>query len=150
MPSRTKDRNVTEIADGYEVKSNQKIAALNQITAAIEHFNKKELECTITLAAAAEDILPATGEPHIFRDFNRYFLRRPEKRIDLNLVVNWLKHGENYAEVTLTEFEAAMMILRAITKFIDVDHQLSPVMDDYIEWARGKGYYPARKYGARL
>ena len=58
-----------------EIETTKQLAALRQITAAIEHLHKREYECAITLAAAAEGLLPPTDEPHIFSDLKEFFPR---------------------------------------------------------------------------
>ena len=40
----------------------------------------------------------------------------------------------------ISRFEAVIVILRAITKFIAVYRQVSPRMDQFIMWARDNGY----------
>jgi len=52
-----------------EIETTKQLAAIRQITAAIEHLRKQEYECAITLAVAAEGLLPPTDEPHIFSAF---------------------------------------------------------------------------------
>jgi hypothetical protein len=48
------------------ITTNKKLAAQRQIDAAIDHLHKMELECAISLAAAAEGMLPDTEKPYIF------------------------------------------------------------------------------------
>jgi hypothetical protein len=76
------------------------------------------LECAITLAGAAEEILPNTNGPHAFeimRDHPTF------KRIgwDWNEARNWLKHYDEAKPEfrTFHQSEAALIIYRAITKF---------------------------------
>ena len=102
----------------------KKEAARRQITAAIEHYEKGEYECAITLAGAAEGQLTTKEEDnHLFKELK---VRRPpefnsEKEwVDwLNAARDWLKHptpqwGDEWA---IDDFSAGTMILRAITKF---------------------------------
>ena len=48
-------------------ETTRKLAAQRQIGAALVHLHKGDLECAISLAAAAEGTLPPTEEPHIFQ-----------------------------------------------------------------------------------
>jgi hypothetical protein len=48
--------NTDDEALGYELT--RQIASVLQINAALEHFHKYKFECAITLASAAEGILP--------------------------------------------------------------------------------------------
>ena len=47
----------------------RKVAAQRQIDAAIVHLRRFELECAITLAAAAETMLPDTTSDYVFDYF---------------------------------------------------------------------------------
>jgi hypothetical protein len=69
-----------------EVETTKQLSSLRQTKAAIAHLHKNELECAITLAAAAEGQLPETTVEHLFR-----LLRRMAPQDDFNLVINWLK-----------------------------------------------------------
>jgi hypothetical protein len=67
------------------------VAAQRQIDAAIAHLKNFELECAITLAAAAETMLPNDTTT----DYAFDYLRRHAafNTIDFNETVNWLKHN---------------------------------------------------------
>jgi hypothetical protein len=75
----------------------KKEAALRQITAAIVHFEKKDYECAITLAGAAEGELPTNkASKHLFHELR---VRVPpefknEKNLTnwVNATRDWLKH----------------------------------------------------------
>jgi len=45
------------------IETSRKLAAQRQIDGAIAHLCESELECAITLAGAAEEVLPDTNEP---------------------------------------------------------------------------------------
>jgi hypothetical protein len=124
------------------VKTTKQSAALRQIRAAIEHFHKQEFECTITLAAAAEGLLPPTGDPHLFRDLKRHLSQTEFKELNFNLAVNWLKHhnADDADPVNITEHEAVVLLLRAITKFIAVYHQSTPRLEAFFAWAEEHDY----------
>jgi hypothetical protein len=46
------------------IETHVRYASMRQIHAAIEHVHREDYECAITLAGAAEGILPDTDEPH--------------------------------------------------------------------------------------
>jgi hypothetical protein len=102
----------------------KKEAALRQITAAIEHYNKGEYECAITLAGAAEGQLTVKdADNHLFKQLKE---RVPPEFKDerdwaswLNATRDWLKHetpqwGDQWV---ISDYSAGIMISRAITKF---------------------------------
>jgi hypothetical protein len=102
----------------------KKEAARRQITAAIEHYNKGEYECAITLAAAAEGQLTVSdGDNHLFKRLKEFV--PPEFKSErewvnwLNAARDWLKHEtpEWGDESVISDYSAGIMILRAITKF---------------------------------
>lgn len=102
----------------------KKEAARRQITAAIEHYEKGEYECAITLAGAGEGQLTAKDDDeHLFNVLKVH--KPPEVNSEkdwidwLNAARDWLKHptprwGDEWE---IDGFSAATMILRAITKF---------------------------------
>jgi hypothetical protein len=51
---------------GKYVETSKPLAALEQIHAAIWHCRNEDFEYAITLAAAAEGLLPSTTERHVF------------------------------------------------------------------------------------
>src|SRR4030088_1501846 len=64
--------------------------SLEQIHAAIWHCRNEAFECAITLAAAAEGLLPMTPEPHLFQALTNSPVAR--NNFDYNSMINWLKH----------------------------------------------------------
>jgi len=110
---------------------------MRQIHAAIEHLQRGDFECAMTLAAAGEGMLPPTDEPH-FREL---------ARMTVNDIVDWLRHGpmkdkENRRRVrgqTLKESEAIFVIYRAIAKFDAVfGDQKTPQMVSFRICATGR------------
>jgi hypothetical protein len=70
---------------------------MRQIHCAIEHLHQGDFECAITLAGAAEGILPDTDEAH-FRQKVQALSKSPEIRAaggatGANDYINWLKYG---------------------------------------------------------
>jgi hypothetical protein len=79
------------------INTTKKISALRQILAALEHFEKKNYECAITLAAVGEGQCKEKTTTHLFR-----LIRAKFGADETNAVINWLKHpsGPNAAEIT--------------------------------------------------
>jgi hypothetical protein len=90
-------------------------SSMRQILAAIDHLHKQEFEAAITLAAAAEGQITEGAIRHLFR-----IMRQKLPKTDHNKVINWLKHATGEDKITITEFEAAIAIARAIHKFVGV------------------------------
>ena len=125
------------------METTKKDSSHRQIQAAIVHFNEGDLDCAITLAAAAEGILAPTDEPHLFRDLRT----SPNAQdIDLNLAINWLKYPDGPDEVQITEFEAAITIARAITKFIAAYHQSTLRFEQFLKRGYESGILPVRMH----
>ncbi|MGD0317030.1 MAG: hypothetical protein ABSB37_14000 [Xanthobacteraceae bacterium] len=120
-----------------EITTSKKLSALRQINAAIEHFHNGEFECAITLAAAAEGLLPDGQSPSLFRE-----LVQRATDLDFNLFINWLKHPVAPEKVTISDFEAAMIIARAISKFFAVYSQSTRRFEEFAVWAREAGLIP--------
>jgi hypothetical protein len=127
-------------SDGNCVRTTKELAAKRQIDAAILLFRTEDqFECAITLSAAAENLLPPTDEPHIFKILKdgAYF-----KDLDLNLFINWLKHPTGPNAAVISEFEVTLTIVRAISKFAANYNTVSGVMRDFTKWAFEKGHLP--------
>jgi hypothetical protein len=102
------------------------LASMRRINVAIEHLHEGHFECAITLAAAAEGMLPDTDEPH-FRQKVKALAASlsgvAEGATGPNDYINWLKHGTlqkggpRIENATITELEVIATIWRAITKF---------------------------------
>lgn len=79
----------------------------------------------ITLAAAGEEMLPPTDEPHF---------RKLQGVMKVDDIVSWLRHGESKHKdnsknkfretTTISEFEVLVVIYRAIAKFDAVFERL--------------------------
>ena len=102
----------------------KKEAALRQITAAIEHYDKGEYECAITLAGAAEGQLTMNqGDSHLFNQLKELvppeFKSQKEWVNWINAARDWLKHETPHwgDEWVISDHSAGTMILRAINKF---------------------------------
>ena len=117
--------------------TNKKNSAQRQIENAIVMFRDGKLDCAITLAAAAEGMLPKTDEPHLRQELQPY-----HEELGLNHVIIWLKHAGEPFNVEIAEAEAVIVIARAITKFIAVHFQASGPMIDFVEWAVEAAHLP--------
>jgi hypothetical protein len=119
-------------------KTTRQLAAFFQIRAAIDHFYKEEFECAVTLAAAAEGIIPDAKDEYLFTILNA------SKGLDLNAFQNWLKHGKyngKYIDsIVIDGFIAVVSLQRAITKFVAVYEKEPEDMEDFINWCRDNGY----------
>lgn len=114
------------------------LASLRQICAAIDCFNNGEFECAITLAAAGEGILPAPAKENTYI----FGVLRNHDDLEVNLVINWLKHGKDFKTATISQFEAAITIARSISKFIAVHNGSHPKFEEFMEWGRTVGHFP--------
>jgi hypothetical protein len=110
-------------------ETTRELSALRQINAAIQHFREGELECAITLAAAAEGQLPEPGATYLFATMKRAV---PFSEFDHNLFINWLKHPNEPDDITISGLEATLTLLRAISKFRAVYRHLSPEMKAFL------------------
>jgi hypothetical protein len=109
------------------IETTVRLASMRQIHGAIEHLNKGDFECAITLAGAAEGILPDTDAPHFRQKVEELSVSLAIKAeggaTGSNDYINWLKHGQTKAGgprvegATVTELEVITVIWRAITKF---------------------------------
>lgn len=121
------------------METSKKVSAKSQIEAGINHFYNGELDCAITLSAAAEGMLPDTDDPHIFKSLREH---PSNKELDCNLVINWLKHSLEPETATISEFEAAIVIARAITKFVAVYHESCGPFEEFLRWGYEAEHLP--------
>jgi hypothetical protein len=120
-----------------ELKTSKKRSALRQIEAAIKHFHNGDLDIAITLAAAGEGQLPETTKEYLFR-----MLRRLAPNDDFNLFISWLKHPAGPENATIIEFEAVLVIARAIHKFVAVYGETCQSFIDFDKWATDNTILP--------
>jgi hypothetical protein len=113
-------------------------AAIQQIHAAIEHCQKGQLAPAITLGAAAEGSLPRTDNEHLIKRINDLGLF---KELDMNAVINWLKHDTGQPAASLLELEAGVTVMRAISKFASVYNGVTPTMKAFPDWMVGRGHF---------
>jgi hypothetical protein len=120
------------------IETNIRLASMRQIHAAIEHHLRQDYECAITLAAAAEGMVPATGTPHFHQKVKEFAASLPddlEGAKNPNDVIVWLKHGTykggKCETATIDNSETPVIIWRAISKFFAVYGDLSPQMQSW-------------------
>jgi hypothetical protein len=77
------------------METNQQRASMRQIHAAIDHLYKGELESAITLAHAAEGVLPGTDKPHLFQKIQKLSESLPPDPSGANALrpQNWIVFG---------------------------------------------------------
>jgi hypothetical protein len=122
------------------IDTTTRVASMRQIHAAIEHLERQDFECAITLAAAAEGMLPSTGDPFFHQKVRALAASLPkdaEGATGPNDVITWLKHGtykgEKCESATIDYFECVVTIWRAISKFIATYDDISPQMESWLK-----------------
>jgi hypothetical protein len=134
------------LADPVPIDTNIRLAAMRQIHCAIEHLERGDYECAITLAGAAEGMLPDTDVPH-FRQQVKELSKSPEIKAEggatgPNDYINWLKHGRirkdgpRIENVTIPAEEGVCVVWRAITKYNAIYKDPSPQMLGFHKWAK--------------
>jgi hypothetical protein len=128
--------------DLKEIESTRRLASMRQIHLAIELLHRGEFEAAITLAGAAEGILPEPTKPYLRTKQEalvKTLLKDTEGATGVNDFINWAKHGEaNYVpkeKARLPEFEVILVISRAISKFIALYDGHTERMKAFEEWA---------------
>ena len=116
--------------------TDRKETSQRHILAAIAQFHDGNLDCAITLAGAAEGILPETTDPHLSQQLLSE--AKPEG-IDLNLVRNRLEHVCQPDVVGIDEYEGVFNICRAISKFVAVCHQSCIAFERFMTWQENAG-----------
>lgn len=123
----------------FHKRTTKRLAAQRQIDAAVAHLHKSEFESAITLAVAAEALLPDTDSRKIFAYLREHALG---KQVDIDKTVDWLKHGGAPDGVTIYEFEAAVVIARAMSKFAAVYTDAPSEWYEFLSWGVVKGHWP--------
>ncbi len=120
-------------------------AACRQIHVAIKLFHEREYESAITLACAAEGQMEESEEVHLFPVLK---VRRPaqfkneqEWTTFLNETRDWLKHATPQLEPSrgIAQFEAWVMLVRAVSKYYAVFVEETVDMNEFVEWGRKRG-----------
>jgi hypothetical protein len=86
------------------------------------------------LALAAESQLPHAPKPYLYDVLKA---RVSPDEVDMfNDVKNWLKHIRPPDEIEITDFEAAIALVRATSKYKAVYAESSAAMEEFSEWIR--------------
>jgi hypothetical protein len=118
------------------IRTTKKLSALRQILAAIEHQEKKNYECAVTLAAAGEgQCKEEKSATHLFR-----LIRAKFSADETNAVINWLKHSSGPDGCEITEQEVVVTIIRAIQKFVGTYEETHVKFQNFGDWSIQKGY----------
>jgi hypothetical protein len=135
---RVKQVDSKQIVGGpQEIEIDVRSASLRQIHDAIDHLHKSDYVSAITLASAAEGILPHTDNPHLFQKLKALsdsLPKDPEGATGVNAFTNWTKHGP-HKKATISELEVIATIVRATSKFTALYDEQSQKMKDFSEWA---------------
>jgi hypothetical protein len=112
-------------------ETTKQLAAQRQIDAAVSHLHKSELECAITLATAAETLLPERDTRHILAFLRKHPL---STRVNIEQTVHWLNSSAQPNSATIYEFEAAVVVARAISKFAGAYAEVPNEWYDFLSW----------------
>jgi hypothetical protein len=115
-------------------------SALGQTHDAIDLFHQSKFDSAITLAHAAQGMMPKTDKPHFGHKLEAFenLLGAQERGGESkpNAFANWLKHGDPEKQAAvISELEAIVGIVRAISKYIATYGGLSPKMGEFRDWA---------------
>ena len=124
------------------VRTNKKLAAMRQILMAIKCVNSVDYECAITLAGAAENqidekLIGSDNPPHLFRVLRSKFSPEP-----VNEDITWLKHVSGDFDRDITQFNTALVIARAIQKYVAAYKETHVRFEEFSLWAVQKGHIP--------
>ena len=117
-------------------------AARQQLEGAIANLFLGNWACAITLAGAAEDMLPAVeGKEDLYGvaksiGSNHFQMTGKETHDFLNDQLIWLKH-KTVNKPTTKKFQqddAIIMIIRGLTRLKSTIEKTSPNMDLFVEW----------------
>jgi hypothetical protein len=125
------------------VDTTRSLAAIRQIRGAITSLHNGDYECAVTLAHAAEGMIPdkkkdGDGKPLI------KLMRERLPDDDPNLFSSWLKHPKGAEKATISVFEVVLMIARAIHKFVWYYEASNDHFESFQDWAMLHGHLPKR------
>jgi hypothetical protein len=117
------------------MKTTKQQSAYKQLAAAIEHLHKKDYECAITLAGAAEGQVKEKTTTHLFR-----LIRAKFSADETNAYINWMKHSSGPDNAEIDEHEVVVTIIRAIQKYVGTYETAHPLFVTFSEWCIASGY----------
>jgi hypothetical protein len=129
----------TDTATDLRIETTKRLAAHRQIDAALGHLHKSELEAAIALATAAEGLLPDAEGRGVSAYLQKHEL---SKQVDIDKTIDWLKRDAPPDAATISEFEAAAVIARAMSKFAAAYTDAPPEWYDFLSWGVTKGHWP--------
>jgi hypothetical protein len=143
-----------KVAHSLEVRIvTKKEAAQRQIDVAINLLPEREYESAITLACAAEGQMAKTADhPHLFAVLQQKrpatFATANEWVTCLNETRDWLKHptpqlGDKRG---MAEYEAWVMLVRAVGKYYAVFREDTDNMNRFVEWSKARGLPQFKKF----
>jgi hypothetical protein len=124
------------------IKTNRQLSALRQIEAAIDHLYAGDFECAVTLALAAEDHMPDSDAVYLYKQLEQR-VSKSEMKI-FNVLRNWLKHYIEPDDFEFSDFEAAIAVFRATSKFFATYRKSSPKMESFVAWCQTKKLIESR------
>jgi hypothetical protein len=64
------------------------------------------------------------------------------KQVDIDRTIDWLRRNVPPDAATISEFEAAVVIARAMSKFAAAYTDAPPEWYDFLSWGVAKGHWP--------
>lgn len=113
-----------------------------QLEGAIEHYNRSNFICAITLARAAEEYLGkllkySSNQEPAMEMLRRNILKETEiKEINLNFIANNLKHfDKNFCDNEFNiKLDSIQLICRACTNFISLGQEPTALIKDFYDY----------------
>jgi hypothetical protein len=90
----------------------------------------------VTLALAAEDHMPDSDAVYLYKQLEQR-VSKSEIKI-FNVLRNWLKHYIEPDDFEFSDFEAAIAVFRATSKFFATYRKSSPKMESFVAWCQTK------------
>jgi len=117
-----------------KIQTNRKLSARRQIHAAIRHLSAGDYECAVTLSLAAEDQLPDSERLYLWNVLKQKIPDNASRDV-LNELRNWLKHWNGPDGREISEFEVAIALNRATSKYFAAFGEKSDEIDAKLKLA---------------
>jgi hypothetical protein len=123
----------------------KKDAAHIQILTALSLLHEGQWECAITLAGAAEGQIEDAERPTLFKmlknaETRKRFKNEREYVAFVNEARDWLKHGGDQKDKTIYEWEAIIMVGRALSKYLSAYRDNLDEVKAFDKWCKAKGF----------